>query len=120
VQGWVNAAFLAPSVAPADRRPTLVCFGNEPFWSLKVAADGRSVCEETCAGPAGLNATMEPEADKRWKISVSRADGGRFVDATVTRVESCSDGMSDFRHAWAATLQLAAGDTLSGCCRLEW
>lgn len=117
VEGWVNARFLKPATAAVSEPPTLLCFGNEPFWALHVLPNGEAKCEETCKGPDGLRATLDPQGTNQWSVKVTKPDATSFLAGTIEK-QACSDGMSDFKHLFSVRLKGVGDASYAGCCRL--
>lgn len=118
--GWVSMQFLRRQdiVDPAALPRPLLCFGNEPFWTLGfwprgaefVTPDGRvdvAVRSESVA-PEGFRATVREGAATEREIIVARS--------------GCTDGMTDRRYGWRALMFSSGPDgasVLSGCCTLD-
>lgn len=84
--------------------------GTEPFWALRVE------------GQEGLWTTPENQSGTRFAVTRFAGNGGlglsgtlegKPLTATLTPGE-CSDGMSDRRFPFVATIALG-GETLRGC-----
>jgi uncharacterized membrane protein len=95
------------AVAPEE---TVTLIGTEPFWNLAVA-DGE-----------GVWATPDNQSGTRFAVTrfagnnglgLSGTLDGKDFTATLTPGE-CSDGMSDRRFPFVATIALG-GETLKGC-----
>jgi len=95
------------AVAPEE---VVTLLGNEPFWNLRVE------------GAAGLWTT--PENQPGTAVTLTRFAGngglgfsgtldGKALTATLTPGD-CSDGMSDRRFPFVATIALG-GETFEGC-----
>jgi uncharacterized membrane protein len=108
----VSAVALVALVAvlPATaEEPSLICFGNEPSWSLDLVKRGTARLAFPDAPPAeyrGSETRLEPIA----------GEGGDLV--AFLRESACSDGMSDKEHPVTARISLADGRFLAGCCRI--
>lgn len=93
---------------------TVHFLGTEPFWGGKVGADGLTY--------------TTPENAKGETVPVSRFAGrggvsysGTLTAGAVTLAVTptqCTDGMSDARYPFAATLQIGS-ETRSGCAWTE-
>ncbi|QDH35866.1 hypothetical protein [Porphyrobacter sp. YT40] len=95
------------AVAPDD---TVTMTGTEPFWSLKVTSG------------EGLWTTPDNQPGTRFAAQRFAGNGGlgfsgtldgKPLTATLTPGE-CSDGMSDRRFPFVATIALG-GETWEGC-----
>lgn len=106
----------AMSVSPAAAQP-LICFGNEPFWSVTFTAADRARFETPDVAPSeyqGKETRNEPLRERLWR---GRADtGGDLV--VFLREAACSDGMSDTTHPFTARVSTPGGAFLVGCCRI--
>lgn len=98
-------------IAPAD---TIEAVGTEPFWNLRIAdgeltyttpenLDGTTIAVDRFAGNSGL--------------AFSGTVDGAPLDLVVTR-GMCSDGMSDRRYPFTATLRIAE-EQREGCAWTE-
>lgn len=107
-----GAACRTQDGAPVDA-PALRLVGTEPFWGG--TTEGRCVTYSTPEDQAGTRV---------WARYRARAGGGEwagelgdapFVLRTGPAPEGgCSDGMSDRRYRWSATIQVG-GETRQGC-----
>ena len=84
--------------------------GTEPFWRGEVVADKFTYIP--MENPDGTVISVERFAGNNG-VAYSGADGGRSVDLIVTKAE-CSDGMSDRRYTFTATLAIGE-DQRQGC-----
>jgi heat shock protein HslJ len=107
-------AFSAAAIA--EDRP-LMCFGNEPSWSVDLTEPGLA----RFATPDGEAALYRGAAIRRdelgetlWRGSPAK---GRDLVAWL-RDSACSDNMSDTEHPVTARVSLPDGRFLAGCCRL--
>jgi uncharacterized membrane protein len=113
---WVALDALRPvEPARASYAPIpagLVCTGTEPFWALRMEADG-AVFQEPGAEPVALAVHgAAPAAGMVWPVVVRIADA-----AAILRPAACHDGMSDRTYPWSVDLLDDEG-LRSGCCRL--
>ncbi len=95
------------AVAPEE---VVTLVGNEPFWNLTV--EGTSGRWSTPENQPGTQVTLERFAGNGGLSFTGALDGKPFT-ATLTP-GSCSDGMSDRRYPFVATIALG-GETLQGC-----
>jgi uncharacterized membrane protein len=131
--GWVNARFLvpdesaaregAPALAASKESAVLVpltCFGTEPFWGIRFAADGSASCEAMCEGPPGLrlaNLRTSPSGEPQT-FDLLGPDSAVYLRAAMLETGQCSDGMSDLLHPYEFEAVRITG-ALSGCCRVQ-
>lgn len=84
--------------------------GTEPFWSVEITAN-----ETTLSRPGEKDVVVKKydtrQTDKWAIISIKDMKWEFFV--TLTK-GSCSDGMSDIKYAYNATV-LVGAETLTGC-----
>lgn len=119
--GWVAMRFLQPT-PPADPRLVprpLTCSGTEPFWTLGLYPKGAEWM--TPESPrADLTVTGEAVAARGYRLHAEEGPT-RIHDLTVVR-QQCSDGMSDRKFGFAASLFIESPDgnaLLTGCCTLD-
>jgi heat shock protein HslJ len=108
------AGFAFPVVA-SDQ--PLVCFGNEPSWSVELLEHGVARFATPDSAPVeyrGAATRAEHLRETLWRGS--NAAGSDLV--IWLRDAACSDGMSDTEHPVTARVSLADGRFLAGCCRL--
>src|SRR5262245_63743564 len=107
----------AASAAPDD--PPLVCFGNEPSWSLSLETPESArlaLPDEPPAEFRGTSARIDALHERVWR---GRPAGGTGSDLVAfLRQTACSDGMSDDTHPFEARVSLPDGRFLAGCCRI--
>lgn len=121
MRGWTASAgltLLAATSALAGDRP-VVCFGNEPSWS--VVLEGPSTArlvlpDRPPADFVGAEARLDPIHERVWRGAVAAGGGADLV--VFLRDGDCSDGMSDTTHPVVARVSLPDGRFLAGCCRL--
>jgi uncharacterized membrane protein len=94
-------------VAPAE---AVTLIGTEPFWNLTIA-DGQGVWTTPDRQP-GMALPLTRFAGNNGLGFTGTLDGKPLV-ATLTP-GSCSDGMSDRRYPFVATIALG-GETFEGC-----
>ena len=105
-----------PAVA---EEPSLICFGNEPSWSLELPEPGTARLAFPDAPPVeyrGRETRIDVIAERVWRGKPAAGEGGDVV--AFLRDSVCSDGMSDEQHPVTARVSLADGRFLAGCCRV--
>jgi len=105
-----------PAVA---EEPSLICFGNEPSWSLELPEPGTARLAFPDAPPVeyrGRETRIDVIAERVWRGKPAAGEGGDVV--AFLRDSVCSDGMSDTQHPVTARASLADGRFLAGCCRV--
>ena len=115
---WALAALIGVGPAIAQERP-LVCFGNEPFWSVALVEPGaaRLTFPDTPGTEyRGGESRLAHLGEWVWRGKPVAGTGGELV--AFLREASCSGGMSDAKHPVQARVSLADGRFLAGCCRL--
>lgn len=109
-------ASACPVAALASGSP-LICFGNEPSWSVDLTVPGTArvmIPGEEPASYRGAGTRNEPLREEVW-----RGTPGAGRDLVVfLRDAACSDGMSDIKHPVIARISLPDGKFLAGCCRI--
>lgn len=110
---------LSLSSVPALAAQPMICFGNEPSWSLRLIEPGKGQFS-TPDGPSidyqGSEKRMDPLAEEIWRGKPTTGESGDLV-AFLSHA-ACSDGMSDDTHPITARVSLADHRALAGCCRL--
>ena len=107
----------AASAQTPSGSPRLICFGNEPNWSVAFSASDQARVTAPNGSPAeyrGRETRLEHLRERVWRGN--RDGGGDLV--LLMREAPCSDGMSDMTHPFVARLSLADGSFLAGCCRV--
>jgi heat shock protein HslJ len=105
-----------PVAATAGESP-LVCFGNEPSWSVDLTQTGTALVmipDETPVSYRGAATRNEPLREEIWR---GTPDAGRDL-VVFLRDAVCSDNMSDAKHPVTARVSLPDGRFLAGCCRI--
>jgi heat shock protein HslJ/uncharacterized lipoprotein NlpE involved in copper resistance len=114
LEGDPDAGAAQPTADGAASR----CFGNEPSWSLELAASGEVRFTEPGKPTLEYRGSETRIAALRelvWRGA--RAGGGGEIVAFLSE-EACSDGMSDSHHPVTARVSLPDGRFLAGCCRV--
>lgn len=114
---WLLCAVGMSGAVAADEQP-LICFGNEPSWSVDLTEPGvasvvASLGEDavTYRGTASRHAFL-PETLWRGSPAAGRDLVVWLQDTT------CTDNMSGSRLPVTARVSLPDGRFLSGCCRV--
>jgi len=98
--------------------PPLMCFGNEPSWSLALDSPGLAVltlADGTAGNYRGTELRVEARPERLWRGS---PDGGRPELVAFLRETDCSDGMSDVTHPFEVRVSVDPDRVLAGCCRI--
>ena len=119
----VGAVVLLASAFPAfsafAAEPQLICFGNEPSWSLQFSERGRArlmLPDQKPAEYRGRETRLDALKERSWRGKPASDKGGDVV--AFLRESACSDGMSDTKHPLTARVSLPDGRLLAGCCRI--
>jgi heat shock protein HslJ/uncharacterized membrane protein len=110
---------LAPITASWAAEPPLICFGNEPFWSLDLTEAGKARFSTPDSSPVdyrGAGNTLLPRNETVWRGRAAGPGGGELV--ALLRAGRCSDGMSDTVHPYSVNVSLPDGRHYAGCCRV--
>jgi heat shock protein HslJ len=111
-----SAFHALPAVAA---EPRLVCFGNEPSWSLRFDGGGRATLAFPDAKPVeyrGRETRLDILKERAWRGTP--AGDAKAVAVAFLRESACSDTMSDTAHPLSARVSLPDGRLLAGCCRV--
>ena len=103
----------------AEEQP-LVCFGNEPSWSVDLTQRGVARFSMPDQGSAefwGSAARIEHLGEAVWRGAPSGGPGAGGELVVLLRDGACSDTMSDTVHPVNARVSLPGGRFLAGCCR---
>lgn len=100
----------------------LICFGNEPFWSLTFESAGTATYNEPdLAAPQIYQVVEALTARGRIEYPVSLdLNAGLSTGLAIVDHQACSDGMSDVTHLYSVHLLLKNQNgrkLLTGCCR---
>ena len=112
-------ALLAPAAATLAVEQPLICFGNEPFWSLDLTTPGQarfSLPDGPATTYRGRETRLEPRRESVWRGRSGGKRGGELV--AFLRDSACSDGMSDIVHPVSVNVSLPGGAHYAGCCRV--
>jgi heat shock protein HslJ len=105
---------------PAEAAETrLVCFGNEPSWSLRFDGGGRATLSFPDGKPVeyrGQETRLDFLKERAWRGTP--AGDAKAVVVAFLREAACSDTMSDTAHPFSARVSLPDGRLLAGCCRI--
>lgn len=103
----------------AAAEPRLVCFGNEPSWSLTFDGGGRAALAFPDRKPVeyrGKETRLDFLKERAWRGAPAR--DAKAVLVAFLREGACSDGMSETKHPLSARVSLPDGRFLAGCCRI--
>ena len=112
-------ASVAPVISAFAEEPQLICFGNEPSWSLQFNEGGRAQLmqpDQKSAEYRGREIRLKPMKEQAWRGKPASGKGGVVV--AFLRKSTCSDGMSDTKHPVTARVSMPDGRLLAGCCRV--
>lgn len=110
---------LTPVAAAAAEQPRLICFGNEPSWSLDLTEQGKARFSTPDSAPveyAGSAAPLPWRKESVWRGRSAVPGDGELV--AFLREGACSDGMSNAVHPVSVNVSLPDGRHLAGCCRV--
>lgn len=110
---------LACSLPATAAEAELICFGNEPSWSLSFMAGGPTRLELADRGAVeyrGRETRLEAQKEHAWRGRPTSGRGGELV--AFLSDSSCSDGMSEVQHPVSARVSLPDGRLFVGCCRV--
>ena len=104
----------APADAPVSAGPDYAgdfdAVGTEPFWTVKIRADGLALTRPDHPEITNPNPGVRPEGEQGvWE---STSDGGRLRVRLTPG--ACSDGMSDRAYGYFAQVSID-GEALKGC-----
>lgn len=99
-----------PAFSEIGQTETIQAIGTEPFWNIRIA-DGR-LTYTTPEDQVGTPIAVERFAGNSG-LAFNGMLGEQTLDLLVTRGD-CSDGMSDRRYPFTATLKIG-DDQRSGC-----
>jgi heat shock protein HslJ len=108
-----------PAFPVLAAEPLMICFGNEPSWSLQFTDPGGARLLLPDARPVeyqGSETRLDVIHERAWRGKPATGGGGDLV--AFLRDSVCSDGMSDKKHPVTARVSLADGRFLAGCCRI--
>lgn len=122
--GWAALRYLTYQVDVWNEGtlpPTLLCLGNEPFWSLRPWSD--TVVFSTPDSPEivmTIDAVVTTGRFRDPRRSILAEGDTRSLTALIVPV-ACSDGMSDRAYGLDVTIILTERDgphMLTGCCSI--
>jgi heat shock protein HslJ len=113
------AGTLAPLTAATAQEQPLICFGNEPFWSLDLSEPGKAAFSTPDSAPIGFVGEVTTLAHRRESVWRGRSPASGEADLVAfLREGACSDTMSDTTHPFSVSVSMPDGRHLAGCCRL--
>ena len=95
-----------PTGPAADYRTTLRLTGTEPFWGAQI---GQRIVLQRPDHPSITTANAGPSINGNVAVWTTRELSIRLEPG------ECSDGMSDNRYPYNATVTVAGGEVLRGC-----
>jgi heat shock protein HslJ len=107
------------SAHAAAASPPMICFGNEPSWSLQLNEPGKArfaTPDEPSVDYVGRERRLDPLNETVWRGKRTSGQSGDLV--AFLNHTACSDGMSDTTHPVTARISLADERVFAGCCRL--
>ena len=113
---WLLCMIGLSGAAAADEASPLICFGNEPSWSVDLTETGVARYSTPDQSPVPYKGKATRHAF--LKESVWRGSGASGDLVVWMQDKTCSDGMSDTQHPVTARVSLPDGRFLSGCCRV--
>jgi uncharacterized membrane protein len=93
-----------------------VCSGTEPFWQVMIMPGNKSAYYKHLGLEHGITFDYAAPTNENGTIKfvmANRADASKTMTITIKK-EVCSDGMSDMKYPYSATIQYK-GETLHGC-----
>jgi heat shock protein HslJ/uncharacterized membrane protein len=117
IKACVPLVACAVLAVPCFAEQPLMCFGNEPNWSVDLTTPGVAKATvlgeetKTYRGGATRNELLK---ETLWRGS---PDAGRDLVVFLSD-KSCSDGMSDVVHPVTARVSFPDGRFFAGCCRV--
>lgn len=102
-------------VAIAGEQP-LICFGNEPSWSVHLTEPGVARFATPDSDPVAYRGAATRHEILRETLWRGSPAAGRDLVVWLQEV-ACSDGMSETKHPVTARVSSPDGRFLSGCCR---
>jgi heat shock protein HslJ len=119
---WLLALFVlvASMTSTMAQETPLICFGNEPSWSLDLTAPGKarfSTPDSAAVDYAGAANTLAHRKESVWRGHAAAPGGGDLV--AFLREGACSDGMSETTHPYSVNVSLPEGGHYAGCCRVS-
>jgi heat shock protein HslJ len=108
--------FASAAVTAAGEQP-LICFGNEPSWSVQLTTPGVARVMIPGEEPAVFRGGVVRDEVLRESLWRGSPMAGRDL-VVFLREGACSDTMSDTKHPVTARVSLPDGRFLAGCCRI--
>jgi len=110
-------SLVALAAGPAFAQP-LICFGNEPSWSIDLTMPDRARVSPPGSTPIDYTGRATVNTVLGEQIWRGRATSGGGELVVFLREEACSDTMSDTMHSMSARASTPDGAFLVGCCRV--
>lgn len=100
-----------PVLAGVDLSQPVTALGTEPFWSVRIRADG--IEYDGVDRPLRRGANPGPSLEGQTAVWATDTGDGNALVVTLTP-GPCSDGMSDRTYPLTARVEVGA-ETLNGC-----
>lgn len=110
-----------PAGVLASDRPSLLCGGVEPFWSLEIGAENATFSAPDVEQIDYAIPHVATAEGRSWP-QVLTLLAQRNTALAIVRPLQCSDTMSDTNYGWmidVLTQQNGEAIALTGCCRLR-
>ncbi len=105
--------------AAAPKTPDMVCWGNDPSWSIQFASWGAryvGINQPDQDFPGSFH-WMPEDKDWVWQRAASLPPVSGYSLSAVIKEASCMDPVRKEKYPYSAQVSLLQGDTVSGCCR---
>ncbi len=96
--------------------PDMVCFGNEPNWSVDISEKKETIHFKEMAGENIIFDYIKPIIKGDNQIFTVKKDNNT-LNITVTK-GACGDGMSDAKHTFSSKVTLNTRQ-FTGCGRIK-
>ena len=110
---------MVQSAHAAEASQPMICFGNEPSWSLHLNEPGKArfaTPDEPATDFVGSETRLAPLDEQIWRGKPTNGQSGDLV--AYLNHTACSDGMSDKTHPVTVRVSLSDHRALAGCCRI--
>ncbi|CAA6817793.1 MAG: Unknown protein [uncultured Thiotrichaceae bacterium] len=94
------------------------CGGNEPFWNVDMNLTEKTLKVNLRNGTSFTSPLYHRKWTKGNKIMVVNGGKGRnAVRATLTKNNSCTDGITNIRYPFSIVANISGNRNVSGCCK---